>query len=149
MTSNNNVLKFQSKTELKFTKSSLKIIPVCTLGLVKYYVLNTIFFMIKDLVWSRVIIFHVFIAAVITTAAANDDTMKITDNRHWTLPGYLALYMEYFTQEIFDAHSNPRRRYHSSPIFTNEEAETPCLRPHPSPTRIWTKPRLNHETTPT
>lgn len=82
MTSNNNVLKFQSKTELKFTKSSLKIIPVCTLGLVKYYVLNTIFFMIKDLVRSRVIIFHVFITAVITTAAANDDTMKITDNRH-------------------------------------------------------------------
>lgn len=110
MTSNNNVLKFQSKTELKFTKSSLKIIPVCTLGLVKYYVLNTIFFMIKDLVWSRVIIFHVFIAAVITTAAANDDTMKITDNRHWTLPGYLALYMDYFTEEIFDAHSNPRRK---------------------------------------
>ena len=66
--------------------------------------------MIKDLVWSRVIIFHVFIAAVITTAAANDDTMKITDNRHWTLPGYLALYMEYFTEEIFDAHSNPRRK---------------------------------------
>ena len=25
------------------------------------------------------------------------------------------------------------RRYHSSPIFTNEEAETPCPMPHPSP----------------
>lgn len=134
MTSNNNVLKFQSKTELKFTKSSLKIIPVCTLGLVKYYVLNTIFFMIKDLVWSRVIIFHVFIIALITTAAANDDTMKITDNRHWTLSVYVALYMEYFTEEILMLTAILDRRYHSSRIFTNEEAETPCLRPHPSPT---------------
>ena len=38
--------------------------------------------MIKDLVRFRVIIFHVFITAVITTAAINDDTMKIIDNRH-------------------------------------------------------------------
>lgn len=39
-------------------------------------------FMIKDLVRFRVIIFHVFITAVFTTAAVNDDTMKIIDNRY-------------------------------------------------------------------
>ena len=38
--------------------------------------------MIKDFVQSRVIISHVFITAVITTAAVNDDTMKIIDNRY-------------------------------------------------------------------
>ena len=64
-------------------------------------------FMIKDLVRFRVIIFHVFITAVFTTAAVNDDTMKIIDNRYWILSVYLALYMEYFIEEIFNAHSNP------------------------------------------
>ena len=67
-------------------------------------------FMIKDLVRFRVIIFHVFITAVITTAALLSPRWWYNENnryRHWILSVYLALYMEYFIEEIFDAHSNP------------------------------------------
>lgn len=63
---------------LKFTKNSPKIIA-CTLGLVLCTVRNIL---INELARSRVIIFHVFITAITTTAAANDDIIEILTNTH-------------------------------------------------------------------